>query len=295
MTNLPKTSEWEENRMGSMIEISVITLLPSLMLCYFVYKKDKVEKEPLLLLLLLFFVGAAVALPTVWCERALTGQFDNLYASYMEITESGRLNFSSESAMVTHHLLCAFAGVALLEEGVRWLALVLITRKNKNFDCLYDGIVYSVFISMGYAMVINLRYALVDGWNHLFMRAISTVPAYLLWGILSGVLYTIWHSLNIAREKEKALVDSGTYDKVLLKNPGWLLVASFVLPFVFHGISAFVELFNSRVLTSVFCVLLMLAYIICFVLVFKMSDKDEKNTLLSDRIIRRKHPQEIGE
>ena len=58
--------------MGSMIEISVITLLPYLMLCYFVYKKDKVEKEPFLLLLLLFFVGAAVALPTVWCERALT-------------------------------------------------------------------------------------------------------------------------------------------------------------------------------------------------------------------------------
>lgn len=278
-----------------MIEMSAITLLPSLMLCYFVYKKDKVEKEPLSLLLLLFFAGAVVCIPTFWGERIATGQIDNLYASSIEISGTGMRIFFSTKAMVTHHLLCAFVGMALLEEGIRWVLLVLLTKNNKNFDCLYDGIVYSVFISMGYAVVINLRYAIVDGWGSLFLRAISTIPAYLLWGIVSGVLYTIWHSIRLARDKEKTLIKQGKYESVQIGNPGWLLVLSFMLPFLFHGISSFVELMNNQTLTVVFCILLAILYIVCFILIFKMSDKDEKNGLLSDRIIQRKHMKKVEE
>jgi RsiW-degrading membrane proteinase PrsW (M82 family) len=51
---------------------------------------------------------------------------------------------------------------------------------------MYDGIVYAVFISLGFATVENLAYVLSAGFNTAIMRSVTAVPAHALFGVTMG-------------------------------------------------------------------------------------------------------------
>ena len=57
---------------------------------------------------------------------------------------------------------------------------------NKNFNERFDGIVYAVFISLGFALVENIMYVIQGGASVGLIRALTAVPAHALFGVVMG-------------------------------------------------------------------------------------------------------------
>jgi len=78
--------------------------------------------------------------------------------------------------------------------------MILLFSKNQFrtrwefFDYFFDGIVYSTFVSLGFATIENILYAIVGGFQAVIVRAIFTVPAHAFFGISMGI------NLSLAKE-----------------------------------------------------------------------------------------------
>ena len=77
-------------------------------------------------------------------------------------------------------------GVALVEEFSKWLVLMLIVWKNRNFDYRYDGIVYAVSASLGFAALENILYVVSYGTGVSVGRAIFAIPGHATFGVFMG-------------------------------------------------------------------------------------------------------------
>ena len=60
--------------------------------------------------------------------------------------------------------------VALSEEGSKFLMLRLIPYRRKAFDDPFDGIVYAVMVSMGFATLENIGYVMQHGMGTGLLR-----------------------------------------------------------------------------------------------------------------------------
>ena len=214
------------------VEISFIAILPALLLCWYIYEKDRVEKEPIGLLSLLFLVGAACFVPAFFMERGATPLVDRLFASHLTVTVEGLVQFDSAASQLGHAALFGFVVVSLVENVIKWLLLVLITRKSRHFNSLFDGLIYACFVSLGFAAAENVCYAWLNGWDTLLLRLATSLPCHLLIGVLMGYAYTLWHTIRSARAVEENLVEKNLLNKVTIRGEGLLLAASFLAPII---------------------------------------------------------------
>ena len=128
-----------------MILTFAIAVIPSIILGFFVYKKDILEKEPIGLILKLFLLGAFSILPAATLE--------NIIMNLIPATSNDILNY----------LILSFICIALVEEGLKALFAYKTAWRNKNFNHIYDGIVYCVFTSLGFATLENILYVFEYG------------------------------------------------------------------------------------------------------------------------------------
>ena len=56
----------------------------------------------------------------------------------------------------------SFIVAGLVEEGLKALVLIPDLLKEKNFNERLDGIIYSVFLSLGFATIENIIYILLE-------------------------------------------------------------------------------------------------------------------------------------
>ena len=124
------------------IEQLIAALLPAAVLLMLVVMRDK-HREPASQLIKAILLGVAIVIPVIATEFA--AQFAGTI-----------LGLGTDSLMGA--LYTSFIGAALPEEAFKLLALWLLLRKNRHFDEHYDGIVYAVCISMGFAAVENVSY-----------------------------------------------------------------------------------------------------------------------------------------
>lgn len=115
----------------------------------------------------------------------------------------------------------AFFSAAIPEEFSKFIPLYLIVWKSKDFDQHYDGIVYAVFVSLGFALIENVMYVMSGGMNVAAMRAILTIPGHGFFGVLMG------YYLSLARFHQ-----NGDMWKNLFK--------ALFYPIIFHGIYDFI-------------------------------------------------------
>ena len=152
----------------------LISLIPGFLILFIVYKLDVIEKEPKLTLLFLL----------------LSGCFSYLVVKYITYL------FEDFSPFITNYdydefsvMLIAFAVIAFIEEFSKYLVLNIFTWKNKKFNEVYDGILYGVFISLGFAIVENYFYLIDSDVSTLITRCIFSVPAHACFGIIMGYYY----------------------------------------------------------------------------------------------------------
>ena len=144
--------------------------LPIIALCYYVYKKDN-NKEPIDLLLKLLGFGALSVVPIIIGELFVE-DFTNVekVTNFIEI------------------FIKTFIGVAIFEEGFKWIFVKKQGYDNREFDEIYDIIIYSVFVSLGFALVENIGYVIFSEHQMMtaILRAVLSVPGHACFAVLMG-------------------------------------------------------------------------------------------------------------
>ncbi len=180
---------------------------PSAALLYYFYTRDKYEKEPRRLLLKAFLLGGSLVIPVLFVEMAL-----NIF------------DMADLSLLTAGYT--AFIVAGLVEESAKFLLFRLYIWKDREFNEMYDGIVYAVFISLGFATVENLAYVLSTGFGTALVRSLTAVPAHALFAVAMG------YYLGIAKFAKPQ------YRQKYI----WL---GFVTPVILHGIYDFI-LFSEK-------------------------------------------------
>ena len=144
--------------------ILLLAIAPPLLIAYYVYQKDKYDKEPKSLIIKSFLFGCLGIIPAIFLELFAKGMFTNLF-------------------------LYVFIGIALVEEGVKYFFLKKYLFNKPDFNEPMDGIVYAVMISLGFATVENIFYV----FNHpgqeiqvAVMRMFTAIPLHAVCGVIMG-------------------------------------------------------------------------------------------------------------
>ena len=191
--------------------VLLASLGPVLIILFYIYFRDKYEREPLGLLIKALLLGVVVVIPIVFVERWLMNRMPPM-GKVME---------------AAYH---AFVVAGTTEELFKFLALYLLIWKSPSFNEKFDGIVYAVFVSLGFAGVENVLYVMEGGLQTAVTRAITAIPAHAIFGITMGYYLGIAHMYTELRGRYlmRALVVPillhGIYDFILMVEVGWLLL-----------------------------------------------------------------------
>lgn len=72
----------------------------------------------------------------------------------------------------------AFFVVALIEEFSKYIIVRYYNQPRKWFNEPFDGIIYAVMVSMGFAAFENILYVLQGGFEVALLRAFTAIPAH---------------------------------------------------------------------------------------------------------------------
>ena len=138
-----------------------------------VYIMDRIEKEPGRLLVKLLFWGAVSGAPAAVAESLL----------------QGLLNQYVTAGTLLYNLLSGFVVAALVEEGFKFFFLYKVTFQSPAFNYRFDGVVYAVFMSMGFAILENILYVFQGGLGVAASRALLALPLHAACGVYMGIAY----------------------------------------------------------------------------------------------------------
>ena len=275
---------------NSSILMAFLALLPAVVLLFYIYKKDRAEKEPIGLLIGLFFLGVVSIIPAMILEVFMQSMLNGLF--FGRFTSESPEYFTNYVTYFLYQLIDNFICIALVEESCKWIFVFLVTRKNKNFNCLFDGVVYSVFVSLGFAAAENLFYVFQYGFGNALLRMVTAVPAHCFFGVIMGCFYSRWFMNRKAAELESKLRASGVIALGYNSFPsGGLLALSLIMPVLAHGFYDFCATMDSVFFTVLFLLFLGFLYFICFYSVRKLSKADAYSASLSMDMVLEKHPE----
>ncbi|MBF8149643.1 PrsW family intramembrane metalloprotease [Winogradskyella sp. F6397] len=152
------------------MSLLLFAIAPVLALLLYIYIQDKYEKEPRGLLIKSFLFGATLSIIIVFVLYLFTG----------------RLIPITDNHSIWQQFIQAFIVVALAEEFSKYVIVRYFAQPKKAFNEPYDGIVYAVMVSMGFACTENIMYVIEGGHLTAILRAFTAVPAHATFGILMG-------------------------------------------------------------------------------------------------------------
>jgi protease PrsW len=204
------------------MDLLLLALAPVLVIALYIYFRDKYEKEPISLLIRALGTGILIVLPIDFAERLLVVVRPNFFHQFQALYN-------------------AFIVAGFTEELFKFIGLYLLIWANNNFNEKFDGIVYAVFVSLGFAAVENILYVFHHGIQVGYVRAIISVPAHALFGITMGYYFGLARFLPSLRKK--------------------YLMHSFLYPFLLHGIFDFILMLGNYFLLLGFIPYMVYLYI----------------------------------
>jgi len=219
-----------------------LALLPAIILMIYIYKMDKREKEPFRKLLLCFFWGIISVIPAIIIEEVCCEILNEAFTS-----------------SIAYLLVENFLIVALTEEGCKYFFLNKISKKNAYYDYFFDGIVYSVFVSLGFAATENVMYVLQNGIGTAILRMFTAVPGHTCFAIFMGYYYSRKRYCDLFGDKKGA--------KKYAKLAIWV-------PVLIHGAYDFFASMGGGLSVLIWLVGLILMFIFSFKLVNRASRED---------------------
>ena len=227
--------------------IFIAGMLPALVLLYFIYKQDKIEKEPLGLLAKLFIAGGLMTISAGIAESI-----------FIPIA----LNILGQAGSKTLFLLVEnFLIIALAEEGFKRLAMRTLTWKHPAFNYRFDGVVYGVAAALGFAAFENVMYIMGYGLGIAPVRAVTAIPLHCIAGVFMGHFYGMakWcMNRGMVAEGKKAMR------------------LSLLVPVLIHGFYDFAAMAGNETVAAGFLLFIVALDIFAISAVRKFSRNDQR-------------------
>lgn len=218
-------------------------VIPAVALLIYVYRQDRLEKEPLSLLLTLIFQGIVSTSLAVYTERIGV----NLLSSVL-----------SPSTLL-YQLLFNFIIVGLSEEGFKYLLLYRRTWRSPHFNCQFDGVVYAVFVSLGFALWENIDYVVLYGFGTAMVRAVTAIPGHACFGVFMGA----WYGLAKAHENKGNAAHSRTCRRLAV-----------ICPMLLHGLYDFIATVDRTDPALFFLGFIILMFAAAYLTIRRLSQRD---------------------
>lgn len=233
----------------------IIAVAPVIVFMLVINLNDKIEKEPIGLQLGLMGMGILSTIP----------------AMLLEFLESGILSFFLPTNSIVYIFIENFFVVAITEELCKFLFMLMITWKSKAFDYAFDGVVYAVSTSLGFALLENIFYVFANtfelgaiegflpGLGIGISRAFLAIPLHTSVAIFMGFFY--------GKAKE------ATFQHKLGKCILFILLA-LAVPILIHGIYDYALSVGTVLMTIFFVLFVIFMYIftICMCIYFSKHD-----------------------
>ncbi len=147
-----------------------LALAPSIAIIFFIYSKDKYDREPIRHLFVSFLLGVLSTIPAL------------VFQLYYE----PKVLHFFHTKTIGYYAVFAYGVVGFGEEASKFIMLRWYGYTRKAFDEPFDGIIYSVMVSMGFATLENVGYVLQHGYTTGLLRMFLSVPAHACFGVLMG-------------------------------------------------------------------------------------------------------------
>ena len=225
-----------------MIILLAAAVLPAAFLLYRVYKMDTIEKEPWSILRKLLLWGALSGIPAALVESLLTGVVQNLL----------------EEGTLLYNFVFGFIVAALVEESFKFFFLYKFTFKSPHFNYRFDGVVYAVFVSMGFAILENVLYVFQGGLGVAISRALLALPLHAACGVYMGIAY--------GQQKVNSLYKPASFGSVAR--------ACLPVPILIHGFYDFCAFMQNVPFTIIFVVFVIAVFVLTLKQLKKASRED---------------------
>ena len=220
-------------------------VVPAIFLMIKVYRSDRLEKESPALLWKLVKAGVLSSLLALVEEKVLSLILDRFF----------------DANTLIYNVLLYFVVVAVSEESSKYIFLKRNTWRNPEFNCSYDGVIYAVFVSLGFAIWENISYVLNFGFTTALVRAVTAIPGHACFGVFMGIFYALAKSSE--NRGNRAMC-------------GLLRKLAVIMPAILHGIYDFIASMGNQQGTHYFLIFVAILFIVSYILVGKASKRDRQ-------------------
>ncbi len=199
------------------MNLFITAITPGIAFGLIIYFLDRHDKEPIRMLIKVFFMGVIAVIPTIIVENLLLSF--NIFGG---ILGAG---------------FTAFIVAGLVEEYMKRRVVIKNVYFNPVFDEKLDGIVYCVMSALGFATIENVMYVVfrfADVESIGIYRGLLSVPAHMLFAITMG------YYLSLAKFAETPEQSRSFYKK------------SLTVPVILHGIFDFILMSGNEFLMLLF-------------------------------------------
>jgi RsiW-degrading membrane proteinase PrsW (M82 family) len=144
------------------------------------------------------------------------------------------------------------------EELVKFLAMRIPTWRNRNFNYVFDGVVYGVTSALGFAALENVMYVLDTGLTTAGIRAWTAIPLHCIAGIFMG------HYYGIAKAAERWSDSRDRNPSLRGKAKNKFLRRSILVPMVIHGLYDFIATGQNMLFLALFFVYIIIVDIFAY-------------------------------
>lgn len=208
----------------------ISAVVPAIILIGKVYKADKLDRESPALIRSLVFMGIISTFFALISERILSALLIRMV--------------SRETPL--YNVLLYFVVVGFSEETAKYIFMKRKTWRNREFNCQFDGVVYAVTVSLGFALWENISYVMIYGFGTALVRAVTAVPGHACFGVFMGIFYGQAKRYDYLRRpvasrfcRIMALIVPalihGAYDYIAsmgVKNSGWYFLIFVAVLFI---------------------------------------------------------------
>ncbi|MGL5692990.1 MAG: PrsW family intramembrane metalloprotease [Peptostreptococcaceae bacterium] len=197
------------------IKIMIFAIAPVIACLFWIYLKDKYDKEPIRVLAKYFILGIITSIFGIILESCLV-----------------KINMSNSLDLA---LYTSFVVAGLTEESLKAIVLIPNLAREKYFNEKLDGIIYSVFLSLGFATIENLIYILYESDALVLQvslsRAVIAIPAHIMFAITMGYYVSKYKFEEQKFKKREYLTMSilvpillhGFFDFILMVRYKWAI------------------------------------------------------------------------
>ena len=161
---------------SKLLVVLMITILPSVLMLSLILYSDRKSREPIPMILICILSGAFTICFSIIIDKLIVTL--NIVNASM---------FPSQNSYSVYRIM-VLAGV---EEYAKLLILHLFLYKNKAYDDIFDGFVYSSIIALSFSLIETVMYVFreqtfADMTSLAILRNFTSIPLHLVCGIAMG-------------------------------------------------------------------------------------------------------------